>query len=189
MIQNEIEKRKWKMSNKKYIVPEGMLNAAIEASPFRGPIVREGIKKGLEAALRWWSENSNGPTVEQVREFGGWAYGREDQIITGIAMWHRQMFLAPELVIPRWVSGAKCACGHSFDCHLDKKYQGRNLWETSKCLHCDCQHFTTSKLSEVAKRAIASFRGVTLSPEDADAIVDEIGHVAHGWSRYGEKGK
>lgn len=26
-------------------------------------------------------------------------------------------------------------------------------------------------------------RGVTLTPEDADAIVEELGHVAHGWNR------
>jgi hypothetical protein len=124
------------MSEKKIVVSKGMLHAARSVFYVGNDPVDE-QRKRLEAALRWWSENSNGPTVEQVREFGGWAYGHEDQIITGIAMWQSRCFLEPEPVI-----------------------------------------------SPFAKSIIRSFRGVTLSPEDADAILEELGHVAHGWNRY-----
>jgi hypothetical protein len=41
-------------------------------------------------------------------------------------------------------------------------------------------------ISPFAKSIIRSFCAVTLSPEDADAIVEELGHVAHGWDRYGK---
>jgi hypothetical protein len=34
-----------------------------------------------------------------------------------------------------------------------------------------------------SKRIIDSFQGCTLTPEDADAIVEELGKVTHGWDR------
>jgi hypothetical protein len=37
--------------------------------------------------------------------------------------------------------------------------------------------------SHIRKNIINQIRGVTLTPEDADAIVEELGHVAHGWNR------
>ena len=37
------------------------------------------------------------------------------------------------------------------------------------------------ELSIAARRAIDCFKGCTLTPEDADAIVQELGYVAHGW--------
>jgi hypothetical protein len=38
------------------------------------------------------------------------------------------------------------------------------------------------EISPAAKRAIECFHGCTLTPEDADAVVKELGYVAHGWS-------
>jgi uncharacterized protein (DUF697 family) len=37
------------------------------------------------------------------------------------------------------------------------------------------------KLSATAKNILQQMRGVTLKPEDADAIVEELGHITHGW--------
>jgi hypothetical protein len=58
---------------------------------------------------------------------------------------------------------------------------GLYRWTKGKAL-IDC------KLSKTAEKIILQMRGVTLTPEDADAIVEEIGHVAHGWS-WGNKGE
>ena len=37
------------------------------------------------------------------------------------------------------------------------------------------------EIGEAAKRAIRCFQGCTLTPEEADEIVKELGYVAHGW--------
>jgi len=53
---------------------------------------------------------------------------------------------------------------------------GMYHWSEGKPL-IDC------KLSRTAENILLQMRGVTLSPEDADAIVEELGHVAHGWRK------
>jgi hypothetical protein len=40
-----------------------------------------------------------------------------------------------------------------------------------------------SMSTKVAEKILLQMRGVTLTPEDADAIVEELGHVAHGWGK------
>jgi hypothetical protein len=40
-----------------------------------------------------------------------------------------------------------------------------------------------STSSKVAKNILLQMRGVTLTPEDADEIVEELGHVVHGWDK------
>ena len=39
------------------------------------------------------------------------------------------------------------------------------------------------EISPTARRVIEMFRGVTLTPTDADAIMDNVAMVAHGWVR------
>jgi hypothetical protein len=42
---------------------------------------------------------------------------------------------------------------------------------------------TAKAPATTSKRIIDSFQGCTLTPEDADAIVEELGKVTHGWDR------
>ena len=108
------------MSDKKILVPEGMLKAAVEAvrvrSEFgfhfidnkdelrsrRARIVAQ-TQDTLEAALLWLSENPIVPTNEQTQ-------GVCDSIFVGseylldprdaMVEWQRRMFLAPEPEVP-----------------------------------------------------------------------------------------
>ena len=87
------------MKEKKIIVPEGMLKAAVAAVkiPISGEIVRNQPHDILEAALRWLSENPIVPTTEQImseanrtREFEAIMYAQ------WIGWWQSHMFDAPE---------------------------------------------------------------------------------------------
>ena len=81
--------RKYGMSDKRYIVPEGMLKAAHDEA------VRSAgqIGKCLEAGLRWLSENPIVPTEQQLSDIAADAHVCMDEVI---AEWQRRMFLAPE---------------------------------------------------------------------------------------------
>lgn len=52
---------------KKYVVPEGMLKAAIEAGQAHDGFKANNLPVCLEAVVRWWSENPTVPTMRQLR--------------------------------------------------------------------------------------------------------------------------
>jgi hypothetical protein len=96
------------MSEKKYVVPEGMLKAAIEASDSL-PYMKTDIRRGLEAAFRWLAENPIVPTDKQVREMIAPKFGinskelNGNMIASGITAaitWQRRMFLVSEPEVP-----------------------------------------------------------------------------------------
>jgi len=85
------------MSEKRYVVPEGMRLAAGRATNGVDP---EGflIYPALEAALRWQSENLKVPTEKE------WAAclqdARRDSGISPVMAWVRRMYLTPEPEAP-----------------------------------------------------------------------------------------
>lgn len=90
------------MSEKQYVVPNGMLKAAREAwdAAFQaGKSLERGHLMILETALRWLAENPIVPTGEQYSRLS------EDLTKDGMAEifpemfreWQRRMFLAPEV--------------------------------------------------------------------------------------------
>ena len=88
------------MGEVKYVVPEGMLKAA-QSSALGGEFpIMEFIRRGVEAAIRWQSENppvmSRGQQVEVLKEADG-IKGSVSDIATS---WIRRMYRAPELVVP-----------------------------------------------------------------------------------------
>jgi hypothetical protein len=89
------------MSEKKYVVPTGMLNKAYEYCP--ASFAMPAVERMLEAALRWQSENPIVPTAQQVGELvvaAPMASTRQAYTATifCITEWQRRMFLAPEPV-------------------------------------------------------------------------------------------
>lgn len=105
------------MGENRYIVPEGMLKAAMkpfgwheDRYPAHTGAFCEGVcvRDILEAALQWWSENPIVPTEEQCNELIDLigANGRASvrypsridvsQVRVGLSEWQRRMFLAPE---------------------------------------------------------------------------------------------
>lgn len=95
------------MSEKKIVVPEGMLKAALNTwnrHHLVDPELRSAwtMERLLEAALEWWSENPFAPTDEQANEFLG--CGRDKIWACDIIdIWQRRMFRAPEQEIPEEV--------------------------------------------------------------------------------------
>jgi hypothetical protein len=93
------------MSEKKIVVPKGMLKAAGLSTDGIDP---EGyfIYTAIEAALRWLSENPIVPSDEQVGEMlaaKSQFYGHfvpADWIRWGATDWQRRMFLALEPEVP-----------------------------------------------------------------------------------------
>lgn len=90
------------MSEKKIVVPEGMVQAAEAACDRRNGAT---CRQQLEAALRWLSENPIVPTDEQAKELQNRYYG-DGHLQQGSAFayaaveWQRRMFLAPEPEVP-----------------------------------------------------------------------------------------
>lgn len=93
------------MTEKKYVVPEGMLDAAYGYARLENsPASRDHYRAVLKAALRWFSENPIVPTDEQLQNLR--ADVQLDPIGKPNAMaayhrgmvveWQRRMFLAPE---------------------------------------------------------------------------------------------
>jgi len=139
------------MSEKRIVVPEGMLKAAIDAVwgergvGYQSTRGEGDIKACVEAALRWLSEYPIVPTAAEAltllqdRVASGHLSNKEYCAIPSttirclIREWQRRMFLAPE-----------------------------------------------PEISPVAKKVIQSFMGCTLTPEDADAIVEQVSYAAHG---------
>ena len=92
------------MSEKRYIVPPGMLRA-VEAAfgyhPDRGPVYHNGVslRDALGAAVGWMSENPIVPTKEGERDlYQRWKEAAPNDcfVIWAIRDWQRRMFLAPE---------------------------------------------------------------------------------------------
>jgi hypothetical protein len=101
------------MTEKRYVAPEGMLKAAIDAQwnesgahPSARKIlaaeeaVKSCVKAGLEAALRWLSENpivpTDGETKRIWRDTGLCNEVDDSELQCIAAEWQRRMFLAPE---------------------------------------------------------------------------------------------
>lgn len=95
------------MSEKRYVVPEGMLKAAHEIlSPMASSTH---ISFALASTLSWLSENPIVPSDDRIGEmlaaknhFIG-HFDPTDWIRWGAAEWQRRMFLAPEPVAPEEV--------------------------------------------------------------------------------------
>ena len=135
----------------KIVVPEGMLKASVETM-VDNPVDYTGIRNlkkditksvsiGLEAALRWLSENPQVPTDEQIDEMID-SYsdiaGTPGATKRLIAEWQRRMFFAQESEVPEKVNGnligygvgylgrpVKLWNGHVADC-----YPGQEVFPT-----------------------------------------------------------
>lgn len=93
------------MTERRYKVPEGMLDAAYGEYPWPADwTVEQCVKKGVEASLRWLSENPIVPTDEQILEMEKlhqsdcslWnRFGSSNNHAYYCYEWQRRMFLAP----------------------------------------------------------------------------------------------
>lgn len=101
------------MSDKKYAVPDGMLDVGIEAwrNGLNSDIPSTLVNHILEAAIRWQSENTPHPTDKEFGELivsGSSSIGQErwehstEWMRAGILCheWVRRMYLAPEPEVP-----------------------------------------------------------------------------------------
>jgi len=93
------------MSEKRYVIPKGMLEAAILSHPF-DPRTKF-IPEMLEAALRWLSDNPIVPTAKQSAELESLCRINDEPMcmdaIFYCSEWQRRMFLAPEPEVPEEV--------------------------------------------------------------------------------------
>ncbi len=90
------------MSDKKIVVPEGMLEAVVAVSPQADrpsrEFAREFYRPLLEAALEWLSEHPIVPIDKEVEEildkvepYRNWP----EMVKRVVEIWQRQMFIAP----------------------------------------------------------------------------------------------
>lgn len=88
------------MSEKKIVIPEGMLQAGWDAVHEANGIA--GVSTVLEAALRWLSENPILPTnLAESAIYSEWKKDHDLQYPLWILReWQRRMFLAPEPEVP-----------------------------------------------------------------------------------------
>jgi hypothetical protein len=89
------------MEERKYVVPEGMLDAFREAMGGRFGHIPGGWLVGMEAALHWLAENPIAPTCKQWKRLA-----EETPMLQPeerVAEWQRRMFLAPEPEVPELV--------------------------------------------------------------------------------------
>ena len=97
------------MSERKYLVPEGMLRAAWHAQlPADNPtfewdegdeMSRKFYRRIFEAALRWLSDNPRPMNISLARELDKQyppSFNRQVLIARSAEEWQRRMFLAPE---------------------------------------------------------------------------------------------
>jgi len=90
------------MNEKRYFIPEEMLDA-VESATGRNPLItRDDQKKILEAALRWFSENPPIPSYADIVKMqqtisteGGVSFD-EIGITPMIVEWERRVFLSKE---------------------------------------------------------------------------------------------
>lgn len=100
------------MSDKQYVVPEGMLKAVHDASRNFEQRLPEGFYFAplLKAALRGLSENPIVPTDEQIDSMSrglhwGWDSEWRTHVRDWCVEWQRRMFLAPEPAVPEGIKG------------------------------------------------------------------------------------
>jgi len=102
------------MSEKKYVIPEGMLNVAIFALASNWDFfdTKHCTERVLEAAVCWLAENPIVPTMRQADEIlsplcgipSNRVSGRLSNAAVEVAVeWQRRMFLASEPEIPEAV--------------------------------------------------------------------------------------
>jgi len=92
------------MIEKKIVVPEGMLKAAQDSrGAYADTNTRLILSRGLDAALRWLSENPIVPTLDQMQDLDEATLDVRPSSGDGYAMsrariveWQRRMFLDPE---------------------------------------------------------------------------------------------
>ena len=85
--------------DKKYVVPEGGLKAALGQVDYARAHsgVEEGIiKRALQDFVRWLSENPIVPTMEQATEMSDSGHPCVLDGVWYATEWQRRMFLAPE---------------------------------------------------------------------------------------------
>lgn len=91
---------------KRYVVPEEMLEAVNDASTFAQNLQDEDVIEMLEVALRWLSKHPIVPSNEQwasLRQFmgsDGPSYWGPDGFRRLLAEWQSRMFLAPHPEAP-----------------------------------------------------------------------------------------
>lgn len=126
------------MSEKKIVVPQGMLAAAYEYCPasFAMPAVRA----MLEAALLWASQHPLYPTIEQQFSLhDSWprsltydeksTHPIQDQIFYSIVEWQRIAFLAPEPEVPEEVKDLLVDIGISPELSVGRRQFNGNIVE------------------------------------------------------------
>lgn len=99
------------MAEKKYVVPEGGLKAALSSQ--NPPFVfgqESGIRAALEAFVRWQSESSPMPTDEQLRQMmRGFSVLTKDTVSMIVMEWIRRIYLVPEPEVPEEIKDLLCA--------------------------------------------------------------------------------
>ena len=139
------------MSEKKYVLPEGMLEAAYDAQlPADNPsfsweeadeLTRRFYRRMMEAALRWLSDNPQVPTMEQATEMSD---NGHPCVLDGVwyaTEWQRRMFLAPETPDEREMI--------VYECHNCKKSWKQQLREkVASCVYC--QSTNTESIATVS---------------------------------------
>jgi hypothetical protein len=114
---------------KNYIVPQGMLQAAKDASDGIDP---EGyfLHGPMVAAIKWLSNNPIRPTVDQVKDIGRILAKDKDKYETSsdfAVEWQRRMFLAPEPKVPQAIKDLYVHGLHDFKAAILEAYnRGRN---------------------------------------------------------------
>ena len=103
------------MSENRYVVPDGMLEAAENSMPKDAPWEAFSINGILEAALRWLAENPMVPTSRQYHEDMDFESSTEtdptyETACSVIAKWQRLCFLAPEPEVPEAVKDLLLPC-------------------------------------------------------------------------------
>ena len=98
------------MSEKKIVVPDGMLSAVAHALFDKHGTVGQFhpyIPTAIETALRWLSENPIVPTRIDVEEFLSpemMCMGHFDFAIESAVRWQRRMLIAPEPEVPEGIA-------------------------------------------------------------------------------------
>jgi hypothetical protein len=139
------------MSDKRIVVPEGMLRAAWHAQlPADNPtfewdegdeMSRNFYRRIFEAALRWLSDNPQVPTMEQATEMSDSGHPCVLDGVWYATEWQRRMFLAPETPDEREMI--------VYECHNCKKSWKQQLREkVASCVYC--QSTNTESIATVS---------------------------------------
>jgi hypothetical protein len=143
------------MSERKYLVPEGMLRAAWHAQlPADNPtfewdegdeMSRKFYRRIMEAALRWMSENPIVPSETDAIILADVSLragdDRNKQVQAVATEWQRRMFLAPETPEEREMI--------VYECHNCKKSWKQQLREkVTSCVYC--QSTNTESIATVS---------------------------------------